>query len=317
MDSLVSIIVPIYNAELYVSECIDSILKQTYTNFELLLINDGSTDNTSYICKKYNKDDNRIHYIEKKNEGVSIARNIGLKHASGDYVIFIDSDDIVKPNYLQLLIDKKENDLVVSGFTAQYNNQIIRESKFLNSIIVLNHSNNLLDKVLIFGTPWAKLFKLEIIRRYNIQFNPKLSLHEDHLFYFEYIKYIQSISTIEDVMYIYINRSNGQSLSRDSKQNSADKLLAYNLLSTELRKIIDRNNIKISNIPQTLNFLIRIFISALNSAILEKKYIYIDMQYKRKIKKYYKPISMEGKFQKFWLLNLPFCFYKTIINHIK
>ncbi|WP_302545739.1 glycosyltransferase family 2 protein [Coprobacter fastidiosus] len=317
MDSLVSIIVPIYNAELYVSECIDSILKQTYTNFELLLINDGSTDNTSYICKKYNKDDNRIHYIEKKNEGVSIARNIGLKHASGDYVIFIDSDDIVKPNYLQLLIDKKENDLVVSGFTAQYNNQIIRESKFLNSIIVLNHSNNLLDKVLIFGTPWAKLFKLEIIRRYNIQFNPKLSLHEDHLFYFEYIKYIQSISTIEDVMYIYINRSNGQSLSRDSKQNSADKLLAYNLLSTELRKIIDRNNIKISNIPQTLNFLIRIFISALNSAILEKKYIYIDMQYKRKIKKYYKPISMEGKFQKFCLLNLPFCFYKTIINHIK
>ena len=317
MDSLVSIIVPIYNAELYVSECIDSILKQTYTNFELLLINDGSTDNTSYICKKYNKDDNRIHYIEKKNEGVSIARNIGLKHASGDYVIFIDSDDIVKPNYLQLLIDKKENDLVVSGFTAQYNNQIIRESKFLNSIIVLNHSNNLLDKVLIFGTPWAKLFKLEIIRRYNIQFNPKLSLHEDHLFYFEYIKYIQSISTIEDVMYIYINRSNGQSLSRDSKQNSADILLAYNLLSTELRKIIDRNNIKISNIPQTLNFLIRIFISALNSAILEKKYIYIDMQYKRKIKKYYKPISMEGKFQKFCLLNLPFCFYKTIINHIK
>lgn len=315
MNSLISIVVPVYNAEPFLSECIESILKQTYTNFELLLINDGSLDNSASICMQYCNCDSRIRYFEKPNEGVSATRNIGLKHASGQYVTFIDSDDIVKSDYLQSLIDNSNSDLVVSGFVSLHNNQTIREVKFPNSTIDLSNYNPTLDKVLTFGTPWAKLFKLEILRKYNIQFNPKLSLHEDHLFYFEYIKHIHNITTTDKVQYVYINRSNGQSLSRDLKQNSQNKFLAYDLLNSALETILTNNKIQDSTIPQTLNFIIRIFISYINLAICEKKDIHINKQQKDTIRKYYKPISTIGKIQKFCILNLPFSFYKKLITY--
>ena len=286
MNGLISIIVPIYNAESFLPECIESILKQTYTDFELLLINDGSHDNSAAICEKYCSCDSRIRYFEKSNEGVSATRNIGLKYASGQYVTFIDSDDIVKSDYLQSLVDNDNSDLVISGFISLHNNQVIREVKFPNSIIDLNQNSSILDKVLIFGTPWAKLFKSEIIRKYNIQFNPKLTLHEDHLFFFDYVKHIHSITTTDKIQYIYINRSNGQSLSRDLKQNSQNKFLAYNLLNSTLKKILSDNKISDSTVPQTLNFIIRIFISYINLAICENKDIQINKQQKYMIKKY-------------------------------
>lgn len=314
MSSLISIIVPIYNAESFLPECIESILKQTYKDFELLLINDGSHDNSAKICEQYGNYDSRIRYFEKSNEGVSAARNIGLKYASGQYVTFIDSDDIVKSDYLQSLIDNNNSDLVVSGFISLHNNQIMREVKFPNLTIDLSKNSSILDKVLTFGTPWAKLFKLEILRKYNIQFNSKLSLHEDHLFYFEYIKHIHSITTTDKVQYIYINRSNGQSLSRDLKHKSQNKFLAYNLLNSTLKEILANNKINNSTVPQTLNFIIRIFISYINLAIYEKKDIHINKQQKKIIKKYYNPVSVIGKIQKFCILNLTFSLYKKLIT---
>lgn len=314
MNCLISIIVPVYNSETFISECIESIMKQTYSEFELLLINDGSQDNSGSICKEYSKCDSRIRYYEKPNEGVSATRNLGLKYAIGQYVTFVDSDDIIEPNYLQSLICQKDFDLVVSGFISKQNKQYLKEVKFPNLTIYLNNFNRIFDRILTYGTPWAKLFKMEIIKKYNIHFNTKLSLHEDHLFYFEYIKRIQSIAIIEDVQYIYVNRLSGKSLSRDTKLKSQEKLLAYKLLNSELISIISNNKINKTLVPKSLNFITRILISAINTAICENNDIHMNEECKNIIKHHYTPTSLMGKFQKICIVYLPFCLYKKLIK---
>lgn len=101
---MISIIVPVYNCEKYVGECIESILAQTYTDWELILINDGSTDSSEQICKRYIAKNSKIRLISKENEGVSVARQVGVGIAKGDFIAFIDGDDCIKNNYLQSLI---------------------------------------------------------------------------------------------------------------------------------------------------------------------------------------------------------------------
>ena len=103
---LISVIVPVYNAEKYLQKCLDSILEQTYQNLEIIIINDGSTDNSGQICQEYEKQDDRIIYIEKENSGVSDTRNAGLDRMTGTYVTFVDSDDWVEPNYIKFLYEK-------------------------------------------------------------------------------------------------------------------------------------------------------------------------------------------------------------------
>ena len=116
-NELISIIVPIYNTEKYLRQCLDSIINQTYTNFEVLLVNDGSTDSSGMICQEYVENDSRFRYFEKENGGVSSARNLGLECSGGAYITFIDSDDWVESNHLEALLKGiKENntDIAVS-----------------------------------------------------------------------------------------------------------------------------------------------------------------------------------------------------------
>ena len=114
---MISIIVPVYNTEKYLDRCIQSILSQTYTDFELLLINDGSTDSSGAICDKYAEQDSRVRVFHKENGGVSSARNVGLDNAKGEWVTFCDSDDWVENCWLDTFVENSENtDLVVQGF---------------------------------------------------------------------------------------------------------------------------------------------------------------------------------------------------------
>ena len=122
----ISVIVPVYNVEQYVGECIESILNQSFYDIELILINDGSKDNSGFICDEYAKKDNRIKVIHKKNEGVSIARNIGIKNASGKYIAFVDSDDLVdKEIYTTMLqaIEESGSDLVMCRYEKVYSDR--------------------------------------------------------------------------------------------------------------------------------------------------------------------------------------------------
>ena len=101
MESLISVIIPVYNTESYIGVCLESLVKQTYTNFEVLMIDDGSTDNSGKICQEYTESDSRFHYYRKENGGVSSARNLGIEYSRGDYLTFVDSDDWIEPTYVE------------------------------------------------------------------------------------------------------------------------------------------------------------------------------------------------------------------------
>ena len=121
MEKLVSIIVPIYNVEKYLRQCLDSILRQTFRPLEIILVNDGSTDGSDTICQEYAKIDERIVYLKKENGGVSDARNVGLDAVTSDYVLFIDSDDWIEPTYVEVLYEKIEEyqaDIVFQNYTS-------------------------------------------------------------------------------------------------------------------------------------------------------------------------------------------------------
>ena len=120
MKKLVSIIVPVFNVEKYLRQCLDSILGQTFNQFEVIIVNDGSTDNSGAICQEYEARDNRIVYLEKENGGVSEARNLGLDFATSEYIIFIDSDDWIEPTYVEVLYEKIEEYQADIRYSSSY-----------------------------------------------------------------------------------------------------------------------------------------------------------------------------------------------------
>lgn len=205
---MISIIIPVYNAQAYLDECIQSIVDQTYKDWECILINDGSTDDSKIICNKWGNKDKRIIVIHQSNKGVSIARNKGLDMAKGKYVTFIDSDDWVSPTYLEDLIISNESDLIVSGLTKyDYNHNYKSYIPNKNQTFSFNKEEasyfvELNEKFLVFG-PCAKLYKTEIINKNNIRFPQLCSLGEDLEFNFEYLDKINKVTTITTSNYYY------------------------------------------------------------------------------------------------------------------
>lgn len=197
----ISVIIPVYNVEKYINECIDSVLCQTYTDYELILVDDGSTDKSYDICNTYAKLSNKIRIFKKRNEGVSSARNFGLKYAIGNYITFIDSDDFVSPDYLENLHKGIEYDIdyVFSGL-IYYECGIIKSKDLLDNrywdltkekdfVNFLQQSHQ--------TSPCAKLYSKKIIDKFNLHFNTSLSYAEDkdfNLSFFDKISKARSLS---------------------------------------------------------------------------------------------------------------------------
>lgn len=205
MEKILSVIIPVYNLETVIGKCIESILNQSFTNFEVLIIDDGSTDKTRQICEKYTKDC-RVIYHYKANGGVSSARNYGLTKSEGEWVTFIDGDDYVEPDYFSTLLTSLNNiDLIVSG--VKFSNKEGKSLPSCEKIISISEDNkDFIDNELCkiyFRTPWAKLFKREIILNYQIFFNTNLHIGEDSEFVFRYIGYINNIRLIPFCGYCY------------------------------------------------------------------------------------------------------------------
>ena len=215
-NELISIIVPIYNTEKYLHECLDSILNQTYTNFEVLLINDGSIDSSGMICQEYVERDSRFRYFEKDNGGVASARNLGLERSSGAYITFIDSDDWVEFNYLEVLYTAlKENDTDVAISTYKrfaqdgvfYLRSYSKENdEFLN--IGKRNRNSFLEILPKLGeldhsfySISSKLIKRKIIG--NLLFDEQVSYAEDLNFFFHLYLGVESVVYVRDYTYIY------------------------------------------------------------------------------------------------------------------
>ena len=215
-NELISIIVPIYNTEKYLHQCLDSILNQTYTNFEVLLVNDGSTDSSGIICQEYVERDSRFRYFEKDNGGVASARNLGLEHSEGTYITFIDSDDWVEQNYLDVLYTAlKENDTDVAISTYKrfaqdsvfYLRSYSKENdEFLN--IGKRNRNSFLEILPRLGeldhsfySISSKLIKREIIG--NLLFDEQISYAEDLNFFFYLYLGVESVVFVRDYTYVY------------------------------------------------------------------------------------------------------------------
>ena len=242
----ISVIVPVYNAEQYIQKCIDSIIAQTFTNMELILINDGSKDNSGKICDEYAKIDNRIRVFHKENGGVSSARNVGLDHAKGEWIIFVDSDDWIEPNCFNILLSDTEiADLTYFGCRLYYDDKSV--TSYIPSCFYSSNRDDIENKLWklkinkqnfeYLGFTWNKLFRKSIIKKHKIEFLENLKFREDELFTLSYARYIKSLRIKPDTLYNYRVLGTGLTHSIKSKEE-------YLLLIEQLTEVLNqyRNN---------------------------------------------------------------------------
>ena len=204
----VSVIVPVYNAGGVVSRCVDSILAQSYTDFEVLLVNDGSTDNSGAICDNYAQQDGRVKVIHQENSGVSAARNAGLKAAQGEWVTFVDSDDMVLDCFLEALVEAASRsaqvDLAYCGYAIVERSTSIKTYRSATYIEKEQLHDALSSTKLLYRcSPWAKLFRRSIITDNGLQFDTNLTISEDRLFLYQYLIHIRGVAVTSTVGYLY------------------------------------------------------------------------------------------------------------------
>ena len=208
MQPKISVIIPVYKAEKYLHRCVDSILAQTFTDFELILVNDGSPDNSGAICDEYAQKDNRIKVIHKKNGGASDTRNVGLDHARGEIICFVDSDDWVDNKFLEIFVEK-DADVVVQGYYKTINDSescfeeyyIPIEACSCNDVGTFLKTIHEADNL---GYLPMKTLKREIIEKLNLRLNTTYKFREDLEFFLRYLTECKSFITINKGTYHYV-----------------------------------------------------------------------------------------------------------------
>jgi len=254
---LISVIVPIYNSEKYLERCIDSICSQTYTNLEVILVNDGSTDSSLSICQKFASIDSRVLINDIPNGGVSNARNTGIKSANGTYIQFLDSDDYMLDNYIQVLYDLliyNQADMVVCSIKVLDNNlteldywdaenHVLDFAKPDSDVVF-----NLFDRFLVFG-PVNKLFKSAILKNEGILYDTAISYGEDMLLNLEYLQCINKIVFTNEVYWPYV-QDNVNSLSNKRRD---DKIDIVKLLHGSIENFLDKIKCKEKRFEKLLN----------------------------------------------------------------
>lgn len=212
-QTFVSIIVPVYNTEKYLRRCIDSILTQTYQNFELLLIDDGSKDSSGAICDEYARNDERIRVIHRANSGVSVTRNIGIQEAKGDYISFVDSDDYIAVNMIETLVvraNKYYSDIVMCKYfiektgktscvSMDYDEVYDGADRVKNGLLYLYYT----DYHSGLYSLWNKLIKKSVYSTNNILFDSSLKRGEDAWFIFQCLKHCKRVDFIPEAYYYY------------------------------------------------------------------------------------------------------------------
>ena len=227
---MISVIIPAYNAAGTIRRCIQSVLEQTYTEWEMIIVDDGSKDDTLGICQSY--DDSRIRVLHKENGGVSSARNMGLNFAQGDYIAFIDSDDFIGTDYLQHLSYGLGADIVITGFyygavpeVSCFKLQLSDKQKVSQELSKLINADQLCF-------PWGRLFKRSILEQYQIRFDEQMRFAEDNVFNWEFLCHAESI---------YID-----STQKDYHKSADEGESGYNL-SFEEMEYVDSQLFKLAN----------------------------------------------------------------------
>lgn len=249
MINLISVIVPVYNGENYIRCCIESIINQSYRDIELILVNDGSTDDSGQICSEYGLSDSRIRVINTQNNGPAAARNIGIENSRGGFIFFIDSDDLLEINALDLLVQSYHQtraDVIVGDFKIENHNcGLSSEEVFFfpgNKLLVkqdiVQYTRMYLKKPTgysIFIYTWAKLFRSSIIKDNSIYFDTNLRIFEDIAFVFKYLKFSNSAYYVKKHIYKYFIDNNFGSAGMKIYENPLGYKLALKIIGEFLK----------------------------------------------------------------------------------
>lgn len=249
---IISIIIPVYNGEKYLSKCLDSIINQSYSQYEIIIIDDGSIDNSLSIAYSYMQKYDFIRVYSNKNKGVSFSRNLGIQKASGNYITFIDCDDWIEKDFLYHFVENIDNnpDYVIQGILLDWGIKTKKHYQYPPIFIIQEKKKEaiVLYRLLHDGCPVSKLFKKDIIIKNDLKFNENISMHEDHIFILDYFSFAQNIQLSSYVGYHYIQNNNPKSL---SKQIHTPESL---LMASDL--LLDR----INNINQTYNHINNLYL---------------------------------------------------------
>lgn len=299
---LVSVIVPVFRAEKFLRKCIESIISQTCQDFELILVEDGSPDNSAIICDDYASRFTNIHVIHKKNGGPSDSRNVGLDNAQGQWIVFVDADDKISDTYLSHLLEcNPERDKMLLSMQDNYNVDMYgcivptHRLDFKDEQIIVGKNQDIIEKYRLlhhYGI-YAKLFSREIIEKNHIRFNTQIDVCEDGLFINQYETYINKIflSSYKDYYYVMPSPSKFSLCSNVKLSDNGYYELAkeYSILSL---KLIERYKLQDCLYA---NDLMNVFVNRYDYCIEHNNYkgIYCpDL-------KYYKPQSKKQKLFKF------------------
>ncbi len=244
----ISIIIPLYNAEKYIEKCLYSIKRQTYSNYEIIIVDDGSKDNSLKMCEKFKNENKNIilKIFTQKNEGPSSARNRGIANAEGDYITFVDSDDYLEENLLEVLLNCCEKDTMVrSNYKTFKGNKIFNNKTERDKIL----DGDFIEKILANSFPgcvWGCLFETKIIKK--MKFSSELHFMEDTLFLVEYLNNIKYVKFVEANYYYCLSNTNSITLSSDNILNNVKSfnksLDEINLITkNSYEKLIDNKKI--------------------------------------------------------------------------
>ena len=271
MNPEVSVIIPVYNAEKFIERCIKSVLNQSYDSFELILVNDGSTDESGHICERFVKSDKRVSYYEKSNGGASSARNYALRYAKGEFVSFIDADDYISKDYLSKLI-YAQREMRADWTACSYKNINNAKSAYRGNVTEWNRDifmsdsdikKRLASKVLAcpsgkrtLASSTCKLYRRSVIEDNNICFDEELMTCEDQMFNLCYIKYVKSFRYIHK--YLYYRNVNDGSLFTGFRSNMLQEYTylfrKYNRIASELGFIpVSQHQFVLEKIRECMN----------------------------------------------------------------
>lgn len=272
-NPLISVIVPVYNVERYIEQCINSIANQTYRNLEIILVDDGSVDKSGEICDRYEKDDIRIKVIHQLNAGVGAARNKGIELANGEYIAFVDGDDYIDATmYEDLATAIGDAPIAFCRFKHEYKHK----SQYYHEEYLLSLTDRPFDYRYytdengshiegdylycsrVFGSVWRSLFRRKIIRDNNICFSTKLKIAEDRLFLLEYVKYCKKAVVIDSYLYHYRMSNEASATKMMIGKYKSDLAWRNQFLVEEQIKLVHGNtgmsNSEISNFVKKLRY---------------------------------------------------------------
>lgn len=300
MKDYISVIIPIYNSEKFLDKCIESVINQSYKLLEIILIDDGSTDSSSNICLKYKDLDKRIQYKKIENCGVSNARNKGIELSTGEYIYFMDSDDILYRNALEILVNNiRLHDVDLSAckiknfvnedelqFLYSNTTNIVDVEAFIDSVLI--HKT-------ISGYLFNKLFKREIINNRNVKFNTQYSICEDEAFIFDYVSNQTKFTINDSVIYGYRDNPNG-ALNSCYTEKKVSAVFAREHVYRRIKDLTNNKEIimqECDNMNKTLVYNLR---NILTSNIRDKR------KYINEIKKIERKYRNDDKYFKQWPL---------------